>query len=464
MDFLEKIYHKSPIPFQTAMLNGKALGLYFERYGAKFERMSEQFDANQFMRKSELDSYQNERLIRLIDHAFESVPFYKERFKKAKLKPQDIKSKEDLFKIPALTKKDIKSNFNSLISTRANSKRLRKGNTSGTTGAPLTVLYDINTCVVHHVADHRQKAWAGMQRREAYASLQGRVICPPSQDHPPFWRKNYINNQLFLSSFHLKKEFIQFFIDKLKKDEIKFIEGYPSTIYTLASFLSITDQSLPMTAVLTSSETLYNWQRKLIEERFSCRVFDFYGMAERTVYATECEEHSGHHLNEDYGITEFLSIDNEPLAAGEFGKIVATSLHNFAFPLIRYQTNDSCALKLEDCSCGRAFPLMDDVATKEEAIIQLPDGRWISPSVLTHPFKPMVNIEESQIIQEDLENICIRIVKGEHYTQADEALLLKGFQDRLGNDVRFKVEYPEKIERTTSGKLKWVISHAKHQF
>lgn len=462
MTTLEDIYRSSPIFMQTILLNGKALELYFERYGKKFQKLYNEFETNQRLTSSELEDYQSEKLIKLVRHAYDSVPYYNRLFRDTGLKPEDIRSIQDLHKIPVLTKQDIRDNFDALISKSVNPKQIRKGNTSGTTGTPLNVLYDINTCVVHHVADRRQKEWAGMKWGEPYASLQGRVIVPTEQTKPPFWRKNYINNQLFLSSFHLKKDNLQAYFDKLAKDNIKFIEGYPSTIYTLATYLNNTGQTFPMKATLTSSETLYSWQRAAIEKAFACKNFDFYGMAERVVYASECSHHSGHHLNSDYGITEFLGPDNEPITEkGKVGKIVATSLHNYAFPLIRYVTNDSCALKTKACECGVAFPLMDDVTTKNESIISLPDGRLISPSVLTHPFKPMENIESSQIIQEDLYNLTVKIVKRPNFTNDDETVLLNGFKDRLGTEIKVRVEYVNEIEKTKNGKLKWVISRVK---
>jgi phenylacetate-CoA ligase len=181
-------------------------------------------------------------------------------------------------------------------------------------------------------------------------------------------------------------------------------------------------------------------------------------MAERVTYASECAEHNGHHLNSDYGITEFLNHEHEPVAPGEPGKIVATSLHNCGMPFLRYETNDVCALKSQRCGCGRIFPLMDDVATKNESIVTLPDGRLISPSVLTHPFKPMHHIVESQIVQEQVNELTIKIVKGAQYSQDDELRLLTAFRERLGEQITIHVQYVDALPRTTNGKFAWVVS------
>lgn len=464
MGFMEKIYNISPICLQICYLNVKAFELYIERYGNKFWKLFEEFERNQWLSRYEIDEYQNDKMRLLIKHAYNTIPYYNKLMNDLRLVPDDIKTKEDLDKLPILRKEDIKANYNNLISNKYNKFNLRHGHTSGTTGSPLNICYNIKTCVVHHIADWRQKYWAGLKYGEPYASLQGRVIVPINQKKPPFWRKNYINNQLFLSSFHLKEENIPYCFDKLERDEIKTIEGYPSTIYILAMYLNENKKPFPLKSVLTSSETLFDYQREAIERAFCCKIFDFYGMAERVVFATECAEHKGHHLNSDYGITEFLDSNNEPVEKGKMGKIVATSLHNFAMPLIRYQTNDSSSLKSEKCSCGRTFPLMDDVATKDESIITLPDGRLISPSVLTHPFKPMYNIIESQIIQERLDLLIVKIVKKESYTRKDEEKLLSAFKDRLGDKIEVRVEYADSIPRTQNGKFKWVISKVAPKF
>jgi phenylacetate-CoA ligase len=320
MGILERIYSVSPNPLQTVFLNAKALELYFERYGKKFRELIDQFDRNQWLSLAEIEAYQNEQLRRLILHAYGSVPYYAELMRSLKLRPHDFQTQADLHKLPVLTRSDVKKNQVRLLSTTYPRWLLRHGHTSGTTGSPLDFYYDIQICVAHHVADWRQKRWAGLDYHEPYASLQGRVIVPIKQQNPPFWRKNYINNQLFLSSFHLTEKNLPAYFQKLADDGIQFLEGYPSTVFILATFLTERKETFPLKAVLTSSETLVDHQRQTIERAFACKVFDFYGMAERAVYATECDQHVGRHLNLDYGIAEFLGDDGAPVSPGQLGK------------------------------------------------------------------------------------------------------------------------------------------------
>ena len=104
-------------------------------------------------------------------------------------------------------------------------------------------------------------------------------------------------------------------MEKIRQFKPKGVEGYPSTLYILARYLKKKDLYCPVPAVLTSSETLLPLQRELIEERFQCPVYDFYGMAERVIYASECEFHSGKHVNMDYGIVEVLDSTGAVIAS-----------------------------------------------------------------------------------------------------------------------------------------------------
>ena len=210
--------------------------------------------------------------------------------------------------------------------------------------------------------------------------------------------------------------------------------------------------------IITSAETLFPHQRELFEEQFGAEVFNRYGCREVSNIAQECAAHRGLHVNLDRVFVEIVDEEGNPVDEGDHGLVVSTSLQNFGMPLIRYKTSDISAIRQHTCTCGRQMPLMESITTKAEDIIVSPDGRLISPSILTHPFKPMVNIEKSQIIQEDKNSIRIKIVRKPGYTERDTEILLQGLQPRVGHDMRILVEYVDDIERTPSGKYRWVIS------
>jgi phenylacetate-CoA ligase len=459
--FLKKLYNLSPVAIQNIMLTGYSKALDKERYSKGYEAFRRIMAETQWYSAREIEEFQDEKLRRMVRHAYKTVPYYRNAFNDQKLIPDDIKTSEDLCKLPVLTRDDIKKNFRNLISTDFSSKKLKYGHTSGTTGSPLEIVYDSTVVYATYAALDRQYQWAGCRLEkdgDRIAVLRGNVIVPLVQKKPPFWRYNRVHNQLLLSSFHLSPENLGAYLEEVEKYQPIVFDGYPSTLYVFAKFLKNTGRKYAAKAVISSSETLYDFQRNVIEESFQCRVFDYYALAERTVFATECDRHEGRHLCMEYGISEILDDKDESLPEGKTGKLVGTSLHNFGMPLIRYVTNDMTALRDNACSCGRGLELMDNVTTKAEDTLTLKDGRLISPSVLTHPFKPLNSIEESQIIQKELDFIEIRIVPKTGFSEQEANSLITAMTERLGSDIRIELKIVDKIERTAQGKLRWVIS------
>jgi len=187
-------------------------------------------------------------------------------------------------------------------------------------------------------------------------------------------------------------------------------------------------------------------------------------MAERVVFATQCERHSGMHLNSDFGSVEIIGEDGRHAAPGEFGRLVATGLHNYAMPLIRYQTSDVSAIAATPCPCGRGFPLLEEVATKDEDIVTTPDGRYLSPSVLNAATHDILGIAESQFIQEDRSLVRFLIVRRNELTEGSLERLRYDLRRLCGPAMQIEIEFVEAIPRTTAGKLRWVISKVPLQF
>ena len=160
----------------------------------------------------------------------------------------------------------------------------------------------------------------------------------------------------------------------------------------------------------------------------------------------------------EYGLVEVTNERGQPLPRGQVGRLVGTTLHNRAMPLLRYATNDMTALRPGACSCGRSLELMEDVTTKAEDVLTLKDGRLISPSVLTHPFKPLDCIDGSQIVQTAPDAVTVRLIPGERYTEAMTQHLKTELQARLGSDVRIDIVFVDALETSANGKFKWVIS------
>jgi phenylacetate-CoA ligase len=459
--YLSAIYGAAPVWMQNALLNSFSAKLEKERYGGRYPEYVELLSRTEWLSKAELETYQDERLRAIVASAYANVPYYRRVFDERKLTPADIRGRADLPKLPLLTRDHIRRHFDELRSRRVVPGSFRTGHTSGTTGTPLTVGYDLETIWMTYAVFDRHYRWAGCKFGRGgnrVAVARGNVVVPLSQKRAPYWRFNNVQNQLLLSAFHMSKATLPDYFGELGKFKPDVLDGYPSTLYILAKFLQSQGRKFPLRAAITSSETLYDFQRQVIEDSFECKVFDYYALAERVAFAHECDRHEGHHLAMEYAHTEIVDGDGNPVPAGSTGKLAGTSLHNQAMPLIRYVTSDVTSLRPGSCSCGRGLELMDDVTTKAEDLLTLKDGRLISPSVLTHPFKPLDCIEGSQIIQTAPDAITVRLVAGSGYTDWHTQHLTTELQHRLGADIRIEIEKVDKLEHSANGKFKWVIS------
>jgi phenylacetate-CoA ligase len=126
-------------------------------------------------------------------------------------------------------------------------------------------------------------------------------------------------------------------------------------------------------------------------------------------------------------------------------------------------TPDISAIEPEQCACGRIFRRIRDISTKAKDIVVLPDGRWISPSILTHPFKSYPQIVKSQVVQETLNEVVVRVVAGQAFSAEMSDGLRAGLEERLGPAVRVRIEMVDDISREASGKYRWVISRVPHE-
>jgi phenylacetate-CoA ligase len=212
-------------------------------------------------------------------------------------------------------------------------------------------------------------------------------------------------------------------------------------------------------AVLTSSERLTDEMREMISQVYSCDVFDAYSGVEAACLVSECEYHRLH-ISPDVGIIELVDEDGKPARPGEMGEIIVTGLLNSAQPLIRFRTGDLAILSEEQCPCGRQMPILRELIGRLEDTVVGQDGREM---VRFHGiFLGLPNIREGQIIQEELTRFRLKLAVTPDFNGTDRGIIYKRFEERLGG-VELIFEYVDKIERTTRGKYRSVISHVERR-
>lgn len=409
----------------------------------------------QWLSKPQLEELQLSLLKRLIHHCYHTVPYYKSLMNGRGIKVEDIKALDDIKKFPVLTKTDVLKAGNSIVSTKYCKFLLRKAYTGGTTGTPCKLFRNLAAVSNEHAFIRRQWDWAGIGLWDKCAYLTGQVIIEPDTERGKLYRYDPFMKELILSTYHLSPKTAKDYAEAMKRYQVKAVVGYPTAVYLLARTCLDVGIEMHLQSVLTSSETLSESMKQVIEKAFSCRVFDFYGSAERTCYVFTCEKGS-YHVIPEYGITELIQCKGQ-----EPGKckVVATGFWNWAMPFIRYEMGDIVTATDQTCECHRAFPIVKSIEGRSGDIISTPSGREFGAAILTHLLYGTDHILESQIIQETLDHITIEYVPSVNFYDRDLANFRALIDHHLPVELSVDFKQVDAVQRTSSGKIRPVVSH-----
>lgn len=364
-----------------------------------------------------------------------------------------------LQELPIVTKSDLLNNDRGFYPSLGLGRLWTpKGKTSGTTGTPLEIFRSLDSVIWENAFIQRHWAWSGYKLGMKRATLRGDTIVPVDQTSPPFWYHNRAENQLLLSSRHLRPPYIDQIIAQLRSFRPHLLQAYPSTAFELAAYLQRKGESLDIPFVYTGSEMLYPYQREVIAAGLNTRIMDFYGMAERVAFASECE-HGNYHVNPEYSYVEIVDDAGQPTR--DEGYIVGTTFHNHTMPLIRYRLSDRSRWLEGTCPCGRTYPMIQPIAGKFEDVIYGSAGYPISPSVVTFAFKGLRHIEKSQVAQVGEGRWEVRVLPGPGFSAADHTTLVNNIHALVDPNLSVTVVECVDIPRTTSGKYRWVVNEWK---
>jgi phenylacetate-CoA ligase len=173
-------------------------------------------------------------------------------------------------------------------------------------------------------------------------------------------------------------------------------------------------------------------------------------MAEGVANFSECKN-GKLHVDEDFAAVEFISNSN-----GSGNKVIGTNFTNFATPLLRYEVGDIVDLDNESCDCGLPGRIVKCVDGRQEDYIILRNGARVGR--MDHIFKDITSIREAQIYQNLPGIVIVRVVKSELYSDKDESMLYREFRKRVGDEAEVQIQYVDYIQRSSTGKLRFVVS------
>jgi phenylacetate-CoA ligase len=452
---IERVYPRLPVFLQnaTCWYYGKKEARM--RFGASFDRHLRDLTQSETWSAAEIETYQNERIRSLVRHAYENVPFYRERWQSLGITPDAIRSRDDLPKLPILTKEDVRQNLDRLLSRTAIRNDLVLKHTSGTTGKALHFYVSRSSIPLQWAVWWRHRARFGVHPGAWHANFTGKRVVPLDQRQPPYWRWNRPMHQALLNMHHLTPAKIGSIVEFLDSHSFEYYSGYPSIIHMLAAMAKTAGIALTSKprAVFTGAENMLDFQRRDIADFTGAILSDQYGASEGCGNASHCPQFVYH---EDF---EFGLLEGVEQAPGDPARsILATGFASDVFPFIRYEIGDTAVWEPDGtrCACGRSSRTLSRIEGRIDDYVVTPEGARIMR--FDYIFKDSLNVKEAQVVQLRPGEVDLRLVRRPEYSQKDEADLRREFARWVSPALTLRFEYVDEIERERNGKFRAVVS------
>ncbi|WP_282160168.1 phenylacetate--CoA ligase family protein [Ulvibacterium marinum] len=461
IDNIKTIYQKSPVFIQNMLISAYGLYLRRRKLGGVFSEQVQQFRYRENYTAEQWKEYQTIRLRKLLLHAYNTVPYYKELYSNHGFKSSDFShfEIEHLKELPYLEKDALRKYG---TSTLLSSKRPKGAflSSSGSTGTPVKIFFSNEAYQTWNAAyEARVRNWAGVDHKMARGMIGGRRILPEAHAIPPYFRYNYAEKQSYFSAYHLSPDTVSNYLEGIIKNKVEYMVGYAVSNYLLAEFIEKKGLQAPkLKAVLTSSEKLTSEMRDTMERVYKCKVFDAYSGVEACGLISENKD--GELLfSPDTGILEVVDDAGMNVSAGEVGEVISTGFINFDQPLIRYRIGDRVTLaENQKTESGISMLKIEEIEGRMEDIIVTKDGREM---VRFHGlFIDIPKLVVSQLIQNSIEDFTINLVVEEGFSKDAEREIKRRLQSQVG-EVTVSFNYLKDIPKNRNGKFRAVISKIK---
>lgn len=420
------------------------------------ERYYETLNATQWLSPSQMRELQNEKLRRLVRHAYRSVPYWRVKMQELGLRPEDIRGQEDLHKMPFLTKADVRKHLHfDILQEGVKHSDILKITTSGSTGEPFVCYADRSQLEFRWAATLRAQDWTGYRFGDPTVRLWHQTIGMTKSQVGKERLDAYFCNRHFIPVFSMTADGLEKIVREMCEKKPTLIDGYAEAFNFLGNYIdSRGGLDFRPKALMSSAQSLPPKSRALIEKSFGCPVYDKYGSREFSGIAYETDAHNGHAVVAEGYIVEIL-VDGRPALPGEVGEIVITDLNNYCMPFIRYRIGD-LAQAVDNSvpsTCGRGLPRIGEIQGRVQSIIQGTDGHFVPGSFFFHALKEFdYAISRFQVVQDEVGAIKFRVVKGPRYSDDTLDQIKALIREYLGQGLRIDVIFEEEIALVRTGK------------
>ena len=391
--------------------------------------------------REEIVRIQNEKIVKQVRHVYDNVAYYRNLMDKKGVKPEDIKSIDDIKKLPFLSKDDLREAYPYGLLGRDLKNCVRIQSTSGTTGKRVVAFY------TQHDIDLWEECCA---RAIVAAGGSNEDVCQVCYGYGLFTGGPGLNGgshkvgclTLPMSSGNTERQ-IQFMMD-LGSTILCCTPSYAAYIGESLAERGYKPEDNKLKAGIFGAEPWTEEMRRSIEKSLGIKAYDIYGLTETSGpgVAFECEEQHGMHINEDHFYAEIIDPETgEVLPEGSKGELVFTSLDKEAFPLLRYRTRDICILSREKCSCGRTHVRMSKPLGRSDDMLII-RGVNVFPSqietvLLNEGYTPNYQIIVDRVNNSDTLDINVELSPEQ-------------FSDKVGDNQRREIQLGEAM-RTMLG-------------
>lgn len=442
------------------MLNWISKHVFFPLWeikdGAHRRQYLRELRASQWLDTAELRRLQWDRLREAVAYAFQHCAYYKEQWGKSGF-DGTLRDLEQFRRLPLLSKLQIRENSAGLISDEHSRESLVESRTGGSTGVALTLYFDERCQELRNAAAMRSDQWAGWDIGMKIAAIWGNP--PIAKTLKEKLRNLLLDRTFYLDTMDINRESVTRFVGEWRRERPGMIFGHSHSIYILARHLDemgISD--LRPRGIISTSMMLLEPERAVIERTFGCKVTNRYGCEEVGLISCECERHDGMHLNLDHVLVEFLRDDGTEAAPGEEGNIVLTDLINRGMPLVRYRVGDVGVTNNRLCACGRGSPLMERVTGRQADFLKRADGSMVAGvSLVERTLTAIAGIEQMQLVQDVLDKVTVKVVRGPGYDEQCESMLRDEFQSVFGEKTTIEIRHVAALDQTRAGKYRFSI-------
>ncbi|MCC7484364.1 MAG: phenylacetate--CoA ligase family protein [Burkholderiales bacterium] len=416
-----------------------------------------QLDRTQWLSPGELHGAQQRQLGLLIAHAHANVPFHAARLAAAGYRPGDPVAQDWFDAVPLLTRAEVHGLGEELHCREvpASHGPVESGRTSGSTGMPIAFLTTAVTRVLWRAFNLRDQLWHGRDLALRFAAIRpDRGVRGDTGVDLPGWGPStsaaYRDGPaaILSSATTLDRQ-----IDWLIGQDPDYLLSLASNLLELARELARRGVRLArLRQACTYGDVLDPAARAECSGLLGVDVVDIYSAQEVGYVALQCPDHGHYHVQSEGLIVEILDEAGRACAPGTVGRVVVTTLHNFAMPLIRYDIGDYAEAGAP-CPCGRGLPVISRILGRERNMALTPEGRRYHPSFAAETWMHVAPIRQLQLVQKSLRSIEARIVAARALEPAEEAALAAALRRTLGHPYEITVRGMATIPRTPGGKF-----------